>query len=381
MADGYFERGEIYTIRMDRGVGSEEGAFRPGVIVSSDVGNKTSPCVIVAYLTTQYRSQSHVIETMATGRQSRILTDQLCTVSKTRLGKLLGELSSYELRKLDDALETVLDLGYVDEETEKEIETLKNEKASLQTDIEILKAQLATKDEEKKDELLSLRVESEMWQKLYMKALDQVVNMKLGADVAIRVERKTPAVVEVPRIIPEPVVVKPEPPVVTETAPEPDKVDINHCTQTALRKRGFSLAMSRLIVSYRPFENVPDLKRVPGMKANFYRIVESKLCCTPMQIEPEKVAMPKQEPDPGYEVTEEQPKPKEKPEWDGVKVNVNTVATAAELMRRTGLSVRPAQAVMKYRKEHGPFETLEDLLKVDGFGKIAMKRYGHMLEV
>lgn len=376
MADGYFERGEIYGVRMDAGFGSEQGYFRPGVVVSSDIGNRTNPTVNMCFTTTKPKDMGINFSTMASGRESWVLCNQIATVDKSRLGTMMGKLNPYEMKKLDKCLEKVFDLGYVDEETEKEIETLKTEKAGLQTDIEILKAQLAAKDEEKKDELLSLRVESEMWQKLYMKALDQVVNMKLGADVAIRTEKKTPAVV-----IPEPVVVKPEPPVVTETAPEPDKVDINHCTQTALRKMGFSLPMSRLIVSYRPFDNVTGLKRVPGMKASFYRIVEPKLCCTPMEVEPEKVVAVKREPDPGYEETEEQPKPKVKPEWDGIKVNVNTVTTAKELMQRTGLSIHAAQGVLRYRKEHGPFETLEDLLKADGFGKLAMKRYGHMLEV
>lgn len=95
---------------------------------------------------------------------------------------------------------------------------------------------------------------------------------------------------------------------------------------------------------------------------------------------PVKTALP--EPDLGYE--EEPPKMPEspkKPEWDGVKVNINTVETATELKVRTGMAMRTANEIVKTRKVVGNYEKVEDLLALENFGKTAMKRYGHMLEV
>ena len=101
-----------------------------------------------------------------------------------------------------------------------------------------------------------------------------------------------------------------------------------------------------------------------------------------------KSALP--EPDLGYEEesnNEEKTRPtskqrvRNKVEWDGVKVNVNTVKTATELKNRTGMAMHTAVEIVRTRKIVGAYEKLEDLLALDKFGEIAMKRYGHMLEV
>lgn len=89
------------------------------------------------------------------------------------------------------------------------------------------------------------------------------------------------------------------------------------------------------------------------------------------------------EPDAGYEdkvVPTKKPK-KEKSTWNGIKVNVNTVSTADELTRLTGICSRTAGEIVRTRKIVGPYKSVEDLLALESFGKIAMKRYGHMLEV
>ena len=354
MANGYFERGEIYAVRMDMGVGSEEGSFRPGVIVSNNKGNTTQETVLVVYMTTHAKYQSIYFGTMATGKRAWVMTNQIATVDKSRLNpRPMGVLTDEEMRKLEDCLEEVFDLGYTDDVTVREKET---EIEVLKAEIEELKAQLAAKDEENKDELLSLRAESEMFQKLYGKVLDQVVSLKLGADIAMRMEKKTPVVAVA--------VEKEKPDEVVEAVEE--KVDINNCTQTALKKIGFSLPMARLIVSRRPYKTVSDLKTVPGMKASFFRIVESKLCCTPMPVEPEKVVVIKDAPDPGYEVER--------------KVNVNT-ATAKEICEVTGIYMSMAYSITGYRNKNGRFKSLNDLLNIPRFGETCLKRYGDKMEV
>lgn len=88
------------------------------------------------------------------------------------------------------------------------------------------------------------------------------------------------------------------------------------------------------------------------------------------------------EPDPGFEEESapEEPK-KSKVVWDGVKVNVNTVVSGQELKRRTGMNTRTATEIVKTRDVVGNYEKLEDLLALDHFGDLSMKRYGHMLTV
>lgn len=350
MADGYFERGEIYTVRMDNGLGSEEGAFRPGVIISSATGNRSSNNVIITYMTTKPRTQSHVIETMATGKRSWILTDQIATVDKTRLGRLLGVLTPSEMSDVDSAIEKVLDLGYVDD--------------GKDTEIAILKAQIAAAEESKQDELLSLKVECEMWKKMYTKALDFLVDQKVAAVLAV----KTPE----PVVVPEPPKPKEEPVVesgstVTEGS---GLIDINHCTETELKKLGFSTPMARLIKSYRPFKDVPDLKRVPGMSKVKYQIIEKKVCCTPVVAKVEEPVSP-------------EPKKYGKSGivWNGVKVNINTVETAKEIFQRTGLNEKACVKILGHRKENGPYERVDDLETLGILGGISMRRYAHMLEV
>lgn len=117
----------------------------------------------------------------------------------------------------------------------------------------------------------------------------------------------------------------------------------------------------------------------------------------PVVPEPEKPVVKSAlvEPDLGFEEEPEnlepkKPEPKQKPKksrkkkeasWDGVKVNVNTVATATELKNRTGMAMNTALEIVKTRKIVGKYDKLDDLLALDKFGKRSMEKYGHMLEV
>jgi competence ComEA-like helix-hairpin-helix protein len=389
--NGIVERGELYWVRMGDSVGSEEAVGRPGVIISSQKGNETSNVVQIAYTTTQVKYGIINPSTYASGKKTWILCNQIQTVDKIRLGRYIGKLTDQEMRTVDDALEAVFDLGYADDDRLKEKDS---EIESLKTEVAGIKAAVGKKD----DEITSLKMEIEMWQKCYGRCMDMLVDMKVSGDMS----RRTAAPVAPVKIVdPEEPVLNnppknPDPP---KNPVEPDnRLDINNCTATALKKIGFSLAIARKIVESRPFNSVEDLKRVNGLKITQYRIMEPKLCCNPMVAakKPPKVEFVKDEPDPGYEVEEpvvvetpaavETPVVPEPPKVLGQavvagKVNVNTVATAKELTEKTGMCTRTTNGIITYRKEHGNFSCLEDLLKTPAFGAIAMKRYGHMLEV
>lgn len=370
MANGYFERGEIYAVRMDMGMGSEEGSFRPGVIISSDKGNAACSTVLVAYLTTRPRDLSIHFDTYATGRRSWILGNQVATVDKTRLNpKIMGTLSSDEIAKLDNCLEEVFDLGYEDSAALKakdaEIADRNVVIGDLKTEVAGVRAEIGKKDEE----IASLKMEIEMWQKCYGRCMDMLVDMKVSGDVS----RRTAAPVAPVKIVDpeEPVIVpkkQPEEPKQPVEEPE-NRLDINSCTATALKKIGFSLSMARKIVENRPYERVEDLKKLNGLKATLYNVLESKLCCVPVvveQPEPEKkvAGTPKLvEPDPGYE-----------------RVNVNT-ATAKELHDVLGLCMATCYSITGRRKKVGPYEKLDDLLGVANITPTSLERLGHLMEV
>lgn len=361
MANGYFERGEIYKVRMDYGVGVEEGAFRPGLVISSNRVNNSSGIVLIAYLSRKSMGRIRTdfdVETMATGIQSYVLCNQIAGVDKNRLMGFMGKLGYAEQRAVDDVLEDVIDLGYADEvalkEKDKEIESLKAEIAALTGEVAREQARGIELQAKHDEELLSYKVENAMWQKCYDKALTQLVDMKYTNDLFLRnhLGREPEKKIVDPE---EPVIVPkdpPEPPKQPEEQEQPPKVDINSCTATALKKAGFSLPMARKIVAGRPYKTTEDLKNINGMKASLFRILEPKLCCVPVVVEE-----PKQPEEPVAEVVAETE------ETEG-KLNINAVS-AKELHEATGLNLGTSYSVIGYRRKNGPYKELEDLLKVN----------------
>ena len=110
------KRGEIYYADLSPVVGSEQGGVRPVLIVQNDVGNKYSPTIIAAAIT------SRLIKTkLATlvdipqsefglPKDSVILLEQLRTLDKTRLKDKIGDLSDGAMRKVNEGL--MVSLGF-----------------------------------------------------------------------------------------------------------------------------------------------------------------------------------------------------------------------------------------------------------------------------
>lgn len=109
------KRGEIYRADLDPVVGSEQGGIRPVVIVQNDKGNKHSPTVIVAAITTSRKKPEmplHVPiqpEESGLSQPSTVLCEQLRTLEKQRLGRKLGRLRPEVMARIDRAL--ALSLG------------------------------------------------------------------------------------------------------------------------------------------------------------------------------------------------------------------------------------------------------------------------------
>ena len=112
------KRGDIFYADLSPVVGSEQGGVRPVLIVQNDIGNKYSPTVIIAAVTSQINKAklpTH-IEIMADdfglSKDSVILLEQIRTIDKKRLKEKLGKLSDDLMVKVNEAL--MVSLGLIE---------------------------------------------------------------------------------------------------------------------------------------------------------------------------------------------------------------------------------------------------------------------------
>lgn len=104
------KRGDIYYADLSPVVGSEQGGVRPVLIVQNDVGNKYSPTVIAAAITSQQdksRLPTHIsVNGNACGlsKDSVVLLEQVRTLDKQRLKERMGNLSTTDMNKINKAL-------------------------------------------------------------------------------------------------------------------------------------------------------------------------------------------------------------------------------------------------------------------------------------
>ena len=104
------KRGDIFYADLSPVVGSEQGGVRPVLIVQNDMGNKYSPTVIAAAITsrkTKTQLPTH-IQVNADGcglvKDSIVLLEQIRTLDKRRLKEHMGSLGSGEMNRVNRAL-------------------------------------------------------------------------------------------------------------------------------------------------------------------------------------------------------------------------------------------------------------------------------------
>ena len=102
-------RGEIYFADLDPVLGSEQGGLRPVLIVQNDTGNKYSPTVIVAAITSSLKKRNmptHILLDDIEGLtgKSYVLLEQLRTLDKRRLKNKVAQLAEDQLAQIDAAL-------------------------------------------------------------------------------------------------------------------------------------------------------------------------------------------------------------------------------------------------------------------------------------
>ena len=110
------KRGELYYADLSPVVGSEQGGVRPVLVVQNDVGNKYSPTVIAAAVTSQINKAklpTHIeldAARYSLSKDSVVLLEQIRTLDKRRLKERIGELPTDTMKKVNVAL--LISLGF-----------------------------------------------------------------------------------------------------------------------------------------------------------------------------------------------------------------------------------------------------------------------------
>ena len=105
------KRGDIYYADLSPVIGSEQGGVRPVLVVQNDVGNRYSPTVIAAAITSQINKAklpTHIeIDARDYGlsRDSVVLLKQIRTIDKKRLKEKIGHLDDGMMDHVNEALE------------------------------------------------------------------------------------------------------------------------------------------------------------------------------------------------------------------------------------------------------------------------------------
>ena len=110
------KRGELYYADLSPVLGSEQGGIRPVLVVQNDIGNKYSPTIIAAAITSQINKAklpTHIeLNAFEYGlsKNSVILLEQIRTLDKKRLKDKVCHLDSVMMNRVDQALKVSLEL-------------------------------------------------------------------------------------------------------------------------------------------------------------------------------------------------------------------------------------------------------------------------------
>ena len=112
-------RGDIYYADLSPVVGSEQGGLRPVLIIQNDVGNKYSPTVIAAAITSRMgktRLPTHIdiyAQKAGLAKDSVVLLEQIRTLDKRRLKEKMGHLDESLMTEINNAIAVSFGLGAV----------------------------------------------------------------------------------------------------------------------------------------------------------------------------------------------------------------------------------------------------------------------------
>lgn len=121
--DWVYRRGDIYFADLDPVVGSEQGGTRPVIVIQNDTGNKHSPTLIVATVTTRIRKKenmpTHLLikDNPAFHEASVVQLEQIRTIDKCRIDNYLGKVTPHEMVAIEKALSISLAMEQLKKQT------------------------------------------------------------------------------------------------------------------------------------------------------------------------------------------------------------------------------------------------------------------------
>lgn len=353
------KRGDVYYIRFDRSYGHEIATGRPAVIVSSKDGIDKSYVVQVCFLTTTPKFMKEAVPcTSMKGREGWVVCNQLSTVDKDRIENYSHSLTDEEMAKVDQALLGVLGLNpepQQDEQMRKELEAYRELSEKALNELAELRM--------KKPDNSELRVELEMYKRLYEKAMDKIVELKIEKDSTPKIpyiNEPKKAIIEDLRKLKE----ESEIEIIQEEKPKfkPNTIDINTAKLNDFVKAGIHHNYAKKIIEFREevggFDKVEDVLCVDGVGERFLQRHGSKLT---VESESKIVIDKPKTSDNGYQVD----------------LNNGTWMDFDEAK----VSRNYAQKIMKYRRNGGKFNSVDDLIKVDGIGATFIENNRHKMRV
>lgn len=311
-------RGNVYRLRMDSGIGSEMAVSRPAVVISSDKGNQKTGCVIIVYGTSKPKYGKLNASVTRDGKTIWFLGNQLATIDKSRLDAYLYTTTEDEMYDIEEAVLYGMDIKYDDHDDQIETEDEEIEEG-----------------ESLEEKYAALELELEIANAKFDRLLEKYVEMKIDSDVKVKVEPPT-------------IIVSPK-----EAPPAVKPIDINSCSEKALKEIGWEATVAKNIVAKRPFESIDDIKSVSGVTKKCFDLLLPKMICVP--------AVEKIEP-----VVE--------------KANINTM-TGPQIKAILGCNKAYAGYIVTHRNRNGKFVDIEELLMVKNLPTTFFEQYKDRVEI
>ena len=112
--ESMIHRGEIYYADLSPVVGSEQGGYRPVVVLQNNKGNRYSTTIIVAPISSKLTKNplpTHVmVENNCLEKKSVILLEQIRTIDKQRIREKVGFIDNKVMQQINEAIKTSLDI-------------------------------------------------------------------------------------------------------------------------------------------------------------------------------------------------------------------------------------------------------------------------------
>ncbi|MFQ6792019.1 type II toxin-antitoxin system PemK/MazF family toxin [Thomasclavelia sp.] len=107
-------RGEIYYADLSPVIGSEQGGYRPVIVLQNNKGNRYSTTVIIAPISSRLTKNplpTHVtVDSSLLEKRSVVLLEQIRTIDKKRIKERVGQIDSKIMERINQAIKTSLDI-------------------------------------------------------------------------------------------------------------------------------------------------------------------------------------------------------------------------------------------------------------------------------